>query len=275
MICGNAHADETLQAQVLWRHVSQHAGCEIGCAVSLSKQLLVTKSNGIAILDLETGRQLGRIPPPTGFAATSVAESNGRVAVAWAANRRTAPGQLTLYSPTPDSPAKWRKTASFPAGFLPDMTTFSPDGRWLLSANEGEPSDDYRVDPPGSVTAVNLSRGTDEANVQQLTFERFNVQRSELRTSGVRIFGPSQHHKDGQATVAEDLEPEYIAVSADSSRAWVCLQENNAIAELDLNGPSIVAIHPLGLKSFRSVNVRSYRGTPPGRDRRRDRSVCR
>jgi len=46
--------------------------------------------------------------------------------------------------------------------------------------------------------------------------------------------------------VSQDLEPEYITVAGD--RAFVTLQENNAIAELDLVAGTVVAIRPLALK---------------------------
>ena len=144
------------------------------------------------------------------------------------------------------------------------MTVFSPNGRYLLVANEGEPTDDYCFDGEGSVTVVHLGNGgkstkspsgTDlsHATVRTAGFRQFNNQRDELIARGVHLFGPSHTHADGLATVAEDLEPEYIAVSSDSRRAWVSLQENNAIAEVDLTSAQVTAIHPLGVKDFRHL----------------------
>jgi hypothetical protein len=62
-----------------------------------------------------------------------------------------------------------------------------------------------------------------------------------LRSAGVRIYGPG-------ATVAQDLEPEYITISADSSTAYVTLQENNAIATIDIASKTVTSIKPLGFK---------------------------
>jgi hypothetical protein len=62
-----------------------------------------------------------------------------------------------------------------------------------------------------------------------------------LLPDGVRIFGPN-------ATPAQDLEPEYIAVRDDGRTAWVTLQENNAVAKLDLATLSVSEIFPLGYK---------------------------
>ena len=74
-------------------------------------------------------------------------------------------------------------------------------------------------------------------------FTSFDDDADRLRALGVRLFGPN-------ASVAQDLEPEYIAVSPDSRTAWVTLQENNAIAEVDVNAGIVVAIHPLGYKDY-------------------------
>jgi DNA-binding beta-propeller fold protein YncE len=122
-------------------------------------------------------------------------------------------------------------------GAQPDMLTFTPDGRYILVANEGEPNDDYSIDPEGSVSIVNVS----DLAVRTAGFQSFNADIDDLRAAGVRIFGPN-------ATVAKDLEPEYIAVSADSKTAWVSLQENNALAKVDITTAKVTDIFPLGYK---------------------------
>src|SRR5690606_7225344 len=122
-------------------------------------------------------------------------------------------------------------------GALPDMLTFSPDGRYILVANEGEPSDNYSIDPEGSISIVNVS----DLAVRTAGFQSFNGNIDDLRAAGVRIFGPN-------TTVAKDVEPEYIVVSADSSTAWVALQENNALAKVDIATATVTDILPLGYK---------------------------
>jgi hypothetical protein len=168
--------------------------------------------------------------------ANSVAVKNGLVAVAIQAEVKTDPGVVAIY----DSHSL-ALLATFPAGALPDMLAFSPDGKTILVANEGEPNADYSVDPEGSITRIDLSRGLAKAKVSQLNFTRWNTRREKYLARGVRLFGPG-------ASVAQDLEPEYIAFSKDGRIAYVTLQENNALATIDVRAGVITEILPLGTK---------------------------
>ncbi|THB80566.1 MAG: alkaline phosphatase [Desulfobacteraceae bacterium] len=133
-------------------------------------------------------------------------------------------------------------------GHLPDMVTFLPDGNGLVSANEGEPADDYSVDPKGSVSIITLNKKVDGLvqDVTTLTFEGVKV------PDNVRI-------KPG-STPDVDLEPEYVAVNEDGSKAWVTLQENNALAIVDLKDKSIMAVKSLGAKDFDTIDIDSKDG---------------
>ena len=117
-------------------------------------------------------------------------------------------------------------------GALPDMITFTADGDYALVANEGEPSSYHQpdsIDPPGSVSVIRIDRLGTAGAVRQVGFERFDNrgQRQKLEHDDVRIFGPN-------ATVSQDLEPEYIAT--DGNKAYVSLQENNAMAIINIQG---------------------------------------
>jgi hypothetical protein len=136
-----------------------------------------------------------------------------------------------------------RFLAAVEVGALPDMITFSGDGRFALTANEGEPSADYTIDPPGSVSVIEIARlGTPRA-VRTAGFERFENpgQQAKLERAGVRIFGPG-------ASVSQDLEPEYIAVSG--NKALVTLQENNAVAVINIPAATVETVTGLGLKDY-------------------------
>jgi hypothetical protein len=63
-----------------------------------------------------------------------------------------------------------------------------------------------------------------------------------LRAAGVRI-SPGK-------LASVDLEPEYIAVGGDSRTAYVSLQENNAVAVLDIERAEFTRVFSLGLRDF-------------------------
>lgn len=173
-----------------------------------------------------------------GAGANSVAVQNGVVAVAVEPDNSQAAGRVAFFD------TDGELLSSVTVGALPDMVTFTPDGTKVLVANEGEPADyceaGLEADPEGSVSVIDLSGGVTsltDAVVTTAGFQAFNTGAPD----GVRIFGPG-------ASVAQDLEPEYIAVSADSSTAWISLQENNALAVLDIATATITDLLPLGTK---------------------------
>ncbi|RKT43919.1 choice-of-anchor I family protein [Thiocapsa rosea] len=165
----------------------------------------------------------------------SVAVHKGLIVAAVEADPKTDPGKAVFFN------ADGKVLASVEVGALPDMVTFTPDGKRVLVANEGEPSDDYTVDPEGSVSIIDLPRNIRnlaQADVRTADFRAFNDAKLD---PSVRVFGPN-------ASVAQDLEPEYITVDKDSKTAWVSLQENNAVAVLDIKSGAFTAIHGLGFK---------------------------
>lgn len=172
-----------------------------------------------------------------GAEINSVAVFNGTVAVAIQAPVKTDNGRMALYRASDLS-----LISSVEIGAQPDMITFTPDGTRVLVANEAEPSDNYQVDPEGSISIIDV-RNLAAPVVRNAGFTSFNGQAAALRAAGVRIYGPG-------ATVAQDLEPEYIAVSADGTTAWVTLQENNALAKVDIASATVTNVLPLGYKDY-------------------------
>src|SRR5690606_19899579 len=123
---------------------------------------------------------------------------------------KTEPGYVAFYQAD-----TLKEIARVNVGALPDNLVFTPDGKTVLVANEGEPSDDYSIDPEGSISIIDISNIQTPA-VRTAGFQAWDGQENALRQAGVRIFGPG-------ASAAQDFEPEYIAVSSDSATAWATL----------------------------------------------------
>ena len=210
-----------------------------------SKRLFVVNgaNKSVDVLDLSSPtapRLLGTIDiSALGGGVNSVAVNDGLVAMAIEATAKTSAGLVAFYNA-----ADLRLLHTVAVGALPDMLTFTSDGKTVLVANEGEPNS-YgfadSVDPEGSISVITVNRTGGTSTVATADFRSYIGRENELRASGVRIFGPN-------ANAAQDLEPEYIAVSADNKTAYVTLQENNAIAIVDIATAKITAVRPLGYK---------------------------
>ncbi len=210
-------------------------------------------TNGVSTaLDVLSIADIAAVPTPTlvtsidlsayGMGVTSVAYSHGMIAAAVPAITKTNDGVVVLIQDG--------VMVSVTVGALPDMLTFTPDGGKLLVANEGEPNDAYDVDPEGSISVIDVTggvSGTTQADVTQVRFTAFNA--PAVIDPRIRIYGPN-------ASVAQDVEPEYIAVSADSTTAWVTLQENNALAVVDLTmTPTVTSLVALGTKDWSALTL--------------------
>ncbi|MGK7931885.1 MAG: choice-of-anchor I family protein [Microcystaceae cyanobacterium] len=213
------------------------SAAEIPAYDPVTQRLFVTnaQANTIDILDISNPKnpslfsQIGL----TGGGVNSVAVNNGLVAVAEQGTLVTDTGTVSFY----DTGGGFLNTVG--VGSLPDMVTFTPDGSKVLVANEGEPNEEYTVDPEGSISIIDVSNFT----VQTADFTGFNDDINDLISEGVRIFGPG-------ATVAQDLEPEYI--TATNQTAWISLQENNAFAIVDIANATVQDIVALGFKDHSS-----------------------
>ncbi len=123
------------------------------------------------------------------------------------------------------------------AGFLPDMLTYDSRGQRIVVANEGEPNGAYTIDPEGSVTVIER-RGWRRFNASEITLG--GIEAADL--NGARITGPEG------TTIAQDLEPEYIAIDPNDRIAYIACQENNAILVVDLVHKEVLEIFGLGSK---------------------------
>ena len=183
-----------------------------------------------------------------GSSATSVSVKDGVVAVSIAAPVPTDAGKVVFFDAK-----RLNVLNSVTVGALPDMVTFSKDGRWVLTANEGQPSEDYSVDPEGSVSVIDMSAGArrlKQSDVRTATFTAFN---GATLDASIRIYG--KNTSGVASTVAQDLEPEYITISRDGQTAYVTCQENNAIAIVDIASATVTALKGLGFKDYSKVDI--------------------
>jgi hypothetical protein len=152
------------------------------------------------------------------------------VAVAVGAADRTERGHVVFLNKDGDV------KGSMEVGYLPDMLSYDGSGRRLVVANEGEPNDDYSVDPEGSVTIIESNGRSGRRRVTEVGFGGL----SEKDLEGVRITGPEG------TTPAQDIEPEYVAIDDRGDFAYVTCQENNAVAVIDLNRKRVDRMIGLG-----------------------------
>jgi len=180
---------------------------------------------------------------PAGTEVNSVAvRPDGLGVIAVEAPTRTDPGWLVLFDAV-----RLRTLGAVQVGAQPDMVAISDDGRYAVTANEGEPDDAYAVDPEGSISVVRLSsrvRPIGQWAVRTADFHAFEA----ALPDGVRVFGPTVNTEH---PVSANLEPEYVAIAGRT--AYVTLQENNAIAVVDLRSAAVTRIMPLGSKDWGAV----------------------
>jgi sugar lactone lactonase YvrE len=213
------------------------------------KRLYVTNSanNSLDIVDASDAAHPGLVKridlSPWGAGPNSVDVTDGLVAVAVEAAPKTSPGTVVFFRTTGEY------VAHVAVGALPDMLAFAGDGKTLAVANEGEPSSygqPASVDPEGSVSLIDTKdhrKATWAPTATTVSFAPFNggAPRAAEVPAGVRLNGPG-------ASVAQDLEPEYITFSKDDRTAYVTLQEANTVAVVDVRAARVTKLAPLGAK---------------------------
>ncbi|WP_105212891.1 MULTISPECIES: choice-of-anchor I family protein [unclassified Pseudoalteromonas] len=231
------------------------ATVEIIAADNFDVAALVADNEGVISstnLDITTTLDVSANTPGD---ANSIAidANNDLLAVAMAAETGVK-GQVAFYDISGEAPLFLHNVE---VGYLPDMVTFTPDGTKVVVANEGEPAGDYSVDPEGSIAVIAIESGKPAIEASLLGFSQFNDQQAELAAQGVVFANPTGRTIKGQlinTTVAMDLEPEYVAISADSKTAYVSLQENNALAVVDLENMTL-EVRALGFKDWGNLLI--------------------
>ncbi|MDC7220772.1 MAG: choice-of-anchor I family protein [Spirochaetales bacterium] len=188
--------------------------------------------------------------------ANSVSVYNGVAAVAVAAADKTDDGSVYFVDV-----ATGTSLGAVTVGALPDMVTFTPDGSYVLVANEGEPEEEYAADPEGSVSIIEVELADTLSDSTFTLVDTVTFDSSDLEEDGDGVeVRTSEYLADwtgypGTYSVANDIEPEYIAVDSDSLYAYVACQENNAIAKIYIPTGKAVTVKSLGYKDYSDGDV--------------------
>jgi DNA-binding beta-propeller fold protein YncE len=230
----------------LWTHGHTTPGqlSEIPAFDRSTNTIWVAGVVGVDVLDADTGALITHIDVTAHGAVNSVAIHDGLAALAVEAasqsvacpscDRRN-PGKVLFYDTAPRLPSSGINEIE--VGSLPDMLTFTHDGRTLLVANEGTPNvaadTSYSsVDPPGSISVIDVATRTVIATPVV----------TDAPTSGSNLRTP--------ISTGMDFEPEYIAVNDKDTLAFVTVQEANALAVLDLRTYEFTNVLGLGAKDL-------------------------
>lgn len=230
------------------------AGAEISAYDPASKRLFVTCSTGLQVVDLTNPAAPTLVTTITFTGApinlttsdvTSVAVFNGKVAVAIPNPDKSLQGDVVFLNAVDGA-----FLSKVKVGCHPDHVTFTPDGTKVLTADEGEMLTNGTDPNKGTVSIINVAAGFAAPTVTIVDFTAFDSQAQALKNAGVRIFEASP----GVLKLPSiDFEPEYLAVSADSKKALVTLQEANAVALLNIETATFTQVVPLGEKDFSTL----------------------
>lgn len=248
--------DEGLTALGVYDSGVGEGGSEIVAVDPATDQMFITngESNAVDIVSIFDPMAPTAVSSvdvsPYGDGIQSVAVGEGVFAVAVKAADPVANGSVVVFTTAGDF------VGAHEVGNLPDAIAFTPDGRYIVVANEAEPvcaGDELLADPEGSISIIDTTvtgsgSGSDDAGTAVATadFNAFDQTRDALLSDGVRIFFPG-------STVSQDLEPEYVTISPDGTTAYVSLQENNAVAVVDIASATVTDLVPLGYKDHNVV----------------------
>lgn len=231
----------------------KEGGSEISAFSTQSKRLFTTngatnKIDVINLLDVKNPTLIKSLDLSLyGSSIQSVTTHDNKVAVAVGSHSVKIKGKVVIFD------IEGNFISQTVVGYLPDMVMFTKDGAKVIVANEGEPdaSSGKYIDVRGSIGVVTVSQTTKKANnrgYKEVLFSDSDLVSAKDGTK-VRLGGtPSNRAK-------LDIEPEYITISDDI--AYVTLQENNAIAKVDISEamPKLTLVKSLGKKSYSDTNT--------------------
>lgn len=258
-------ATDSLELQLLSSYRNTGGSSEIVAYDAASKRMFIANSvvGRIDIVDISNPaapKTVRQVPVNTLGGINSIATKNGMIAAAIESTQTEGNGKVVFI----DTAGVILKEVS--VGVLPDHIGFSPDGKYAVTANEGQPLDNYSIDPEGTISIIDVSGGIatlDQSKVSTVGFADLNPFVGTYRQAGLRVFGVKTGQTGG-STLAQDLEPEYVTFSPDSKTVYVTLQENNAVAAFDLATKRLATIQ--GLPALRPLGFKDHNQTGKGLD---------
>lgn len=140
-----------------------------------------------------------------------------------------------------------KRLASFPCGVGPDCVAIAPSATQALIANEAEGFEfqaNCAVSAPGSLTHIRFAPDPQASQVTQIAFTEAVSAPTDGRTIERKVGGETRNLE--LLATPEYIEPEVVVFLEDERRALVSLQENNAVAVVDLAAARIERLLPLG-----------------------------
>lgn len=238
-----------VSVQRVWQYAHADSGvpgqkAEIPAYDDRTDTLWVAGVVGVDVLERATGGKLAHISVTNFGAVNSVAIHNGLAALAIENTvDRTLPGVVVFY----DTRSRRQLGDPVTVGSLPDMLTFTPNGRQVLVANEGTPNP--RPTPPG-LSAMDPVGSVSIIDVRTRAVTTLPIDANIAGYDTLRLFVSKGLPTQPAFYSPYDPEPEYIAIDKTGKFAYVGLQEANGIAVLNLQTQAFEGIYNLGLKDF-------------------------
>lgn len=137
--------------------------------------------------------------------------------------------------------AAQRVVKTYEVGVGPDSVALAADGRTLIICNEDEEND------PNDDNEVNMKKTKRPGSISMITFPDGDVMRGE------HVELPIHMSNIGNGAIYKhDPQPEYVAINPKGDKAAVTLQENNAVAIVNIAEKRIENIFGLGTTTHKA-----------------------
>jgi DNA-binding beta-propeller fold protein YncE len=212
------------------------AGAEIGAATTDGRFLAATGIEKVTVFDLREPATLPEVctfTPPGGGEPTSVdIVPNGSLALA-AVKRDPNPGVVAAFEVSTCAPL-WQA----PVGIGPDSIVVTPNGQQALVAVEDEEREIGL--PTTTACPTGGPANSRPGRVDLLDLRPVHSSVPTVQAIPISLLGVSG------VNCQDDPQPESLAVSGDSQLGYVTLQENNALATINLRTATVASVISLG-----------------------------